>query len=131
MSLLYEDELRRLGDAGVPPLLAYLVSTRATPNVTQRVVAARIVADVCESRWIVELIELLTDANADVRFHAAHGLERLTGRDQGAKPDTWKTASLASCESRASEVARLVGRQPRPLPRRPAQGAREDTSDSY
>ena len=71
LSLLYEDELRRLGDGGVPPLLAYLNSTRNTPNVAQRATAARIVADVAEPRWVADLIALLTDANADVRFHAA------------------------------------------------------------
>ena len=86
LSLMYEDELRRLGDDGVPPLLAYLASTRETPNVAQRATAAPIVADVAQARWIPDLIALLTDANADVRFHAARGLERLTGRDQGCKP---------------------------------------------
>jgi len=98
LSLLYEDELRRLGDAGVPPLLAYLASTRETPSVAQRATAARIVADVAESRWIADLIALLTDANADVRLHAARGLERLTGRDQGLAAQAWQTASWASCE---------------------------------
>jgi len=98
LSLLYEDELRRLGDSGVPPLLAYLASTREAPNTTQRATAARIVADVAESRWIADLIALLTDANADVRLQAARGLERLTGRDQGCDAQTWRTASWISCE---------------------------------
>jgi hypothetical protein len=99
LSLLYEDELRRLGDAGVPPLLAYLASTRETPDAAQRVTAARIVADVAHSRRIADLIALLTDANADVRFHAARGLERLTGRDQGCTPQSWQTEPWAACES--------------------------------
>jgi ferric-dicitrate binding protein FerR (iron transport regulator) len=98
LSLLYEDELRRLGDDGVPPLLAYLASTRETPNVAQRATAARIVADVGGARWIADLIELLTDANADVRFHAARGLERLTGRNQGCDARTWQTQSWGTCE---------------------------------
>ncbi len=98
LSLLYEDELRRLGDAGVPPLLAYLASTRDTPNLTQRTTAARIVADVASSRRIPDLIALLTDANGDVRVHAARGLERLTGRDQGAPPESWQSASWFTCE---------------------------------
>lgn len=98
LSLLYEDELRRLGDAGVPPLLAYLASTRDTPNDARRTTAARIVADVAQSRWIADLIGLLTDRNADVRFHAARGLERLTGRDQGLDAQAWQSEPWASCE---------------------------------
>jgi hypothetical protein len=98
LSELYEDELRRLGDPGVPPLLAYLTSTRETPDLPKRATAARIVADVAESRWIGDLISLLTDANADVRVHAARGLERLTGRNQGLSPQAWQTQSWASCE---------------------------------
>jgi ferric-dicitrate binding protein FerR (iron transport regulator) len=99
LSLLYEDELRRLGDAGVPPLLAYLDSTRESADAAQRATAARIVADVAHARRIADLIALLTDANADVRFHAARGLERLTGRDQGCKPQTWQSEPWAACES--------------------------------
>jgi ferric-dicitrate binding protein FerR (iron transport regulator) len=98
LSLLYEDELRRLGDAGVPPLLAYLDSTRDSANVAQRATAARIVADVAQSRWIGDLIAMLTDANSEVRFHAARGLERLTGRDQGLQAQAWRSAPWASCE---------------------------------
>jgi ferric-dicitrate binding protein FerR (iron transport regulator) len=98
LSLMYEDELRRLGDDGVPPLLAYLASTRETPNVPQRATAAAIVADVGQARWIPDLIALLTDANATVRSHAARGLERLTGRDQGFKAEEWKIQSWTTCE---------------------------------
>jgi hypothetical protein len=98
LSLLYEDELRRLGDGGVPPLLAYLASTRDTPKVSQRTTAARIVSDVAQPRWIADLIELLTDPNADVRFHAARGLERLTGRNQGCEPQVWQSEPWVSCE---------------------------------
>jgi hypothetical protein len=97
LSLLYEDELRRLGDDGVPPLLAYLASTRDTPGAAQRATAARIVADVAQVRWIPDLIALLTDANADVRLHAARGLERLTGRDQGCAPGAWQSGPWSAC----------------------------------
>jgi hypothetical protein len=99
LSLLYEDELRRLGDDGVPPLLAYLESTRESPDLAQRATAARIAADVAESRWIGDLIELLADANSEVRFHAARGLERLTGRDQGCDAATWRAGASVSCAS--------------------------------
>jgi ferric-dicitrate binding protein FerR (iron transport regulator) len=98
LSLMYEDELRRLGDDGVPPLLAYLASTRETPNGGQRATAAAIVADVAQARWIPDLIALLTDTNPSVRSHAARGLERLTGRDQGFKAEEWQTQSWTTCE---------------------------------
>jgi hypothetical protein len=98
LSLMYEDELRRLGDDGVPPLLAYLASTHETPNVRQRAAAAAIVADVGQARCIPDLIALLTDSNASVRSEAARGLERLTGRDQGLKAEEWKTQSWHTCE---------------------------------
>jgi Putative zinc-finger/FecR protein/HEAT repeats len=98
LSLMYEDELRRLGDDGVPPLLAYLDATRGKPDVRERATAARIVADVAQPRWIPDMIALLTDANADVRFQAARGLTRVTGRDQGTKAETWQTEPCESCE---------------------------------
>jgi hypothetical protein len=99
LSLMYEDELRRLGDDGVPPLLAYLYATRTTPEIPQRAAAARIVADVAATRWIGEMIDLLADANAEVRAQAARGLARLTGRDQGFDVAAWKTQSAETCES--------------------------------
>jgi hypothetical protein len=98
LSLMYEDELRELGDDGVPPLLAYLESTRDAPATAQRVAAARIVSDVAAAERIADLIGLLTDANGEVRLHAARGLERLTGRNQGWDAESWRTQSWGSCE---------------------------------
>jgi hypothetical protein len=93
LSLLYEDELRRLGDGGVPPLLAFLKTTREKPEEPRRIVAARIAADVAQPRRIGDLVTLLEDPSAEVRYHAARGLERLTGRDQGLTPEAWKADS--------------------------------------
>ena len=98
LSLMYEDELRRLGDDGVPPLLAYLAATRDKPSERLRPKAAAIVADVGQPRWIPDLIGLLVDPNENVRFEAARGLARLAGRDQGFKADQWRTESWNSCE---------------------------------
>jgi len=95
LSLLYEDELRRLGDGGVPPLVAYLKSTQDKPAEGQRIIAARIVADVAQPRRIGDLVVLLQDQSPEVRYHAARGLERLTGRDQGLTTDAWKAESTA------------------------------------
>lgn len=99
LSLMYEDELRRLGDDGVPPLLAYLASTRDKPKIGQRSTAATIVADVAQPRWIPDLIGLLVDSNPNVRFEAARGLVRLTGRDQGLKAESWRSEPWNSCEA--------------------------------
>jgi ferric-dicitrate binding protein FerR (iron transport regulator) len=98
LSLMYEDELRRLGDDGVPPLLAYLAATREKPTAKERVLAARVVADVSQPRWMPDLIALLTDANPKVRSEAARGLERLAGKDQGLKPADWTNESSAERE---------------------------------
>jgi hypothetical protein len=95
LSLMYEDELRRLGDDGVPPLLAYLAATREKPTAKERILAARVVADVSQPRWLPDLIALLIDANPKVRSEAARGLERLTGKDQGLKPVDWTNDSSA------------------------------------
>jgi hypothetical protein len=99
VSLLYEDELRTLGVYATAPLLSYLKSSGGDADPAQRATAARIVADVAESQWIGDLITLLADSDADVRFQAARGLERLTGRDQGLPPAAWQTASRNSCQS--------------------------------
>lgn len=99
LSLLYEDELRRLGDGGVPPLVAYLHTTQDKPQDAKRVIAARIVADVAQPRRIGELVTLLDDQSADVRYHAARGLKRLTGRDQGLTADAWKADTAVEREA--------------------------------
>ncbi len=97
LSNLYEDELRRLGDAGVGPLVRYLEATQSEPQQPRRATAARIIADVAQPRWIPDLIALLTDANAEVRAAAAQSLERLTGRNQGLSAAQWQAGPWASC----------------------------------
>jgi len=99
LSVLYEDEIRRLGDGGVPPLVAYLRSTESAPQEAKRVIAARIVADVAQPRRIGDLVVLLKDQSPEVRYHAARGLERLTGRDQGLAAEAWKADSAAEREA--------------------------------
>ncbi len=99
LSLLYEDELRRLGDGGAPPLVAYLESTQDAPQEAKRIVAARIVADVSQPRRIGDLVALLEDQSPEVRYHAARGLQRLTGRDQGLTAEAWKGDAAAEREA--------------------------------
>lgn len=97
LAYLYEEEIRRLGDHCVLPLVRFLESSRSQGDETKRLRAASIVADVAQPRSIPLLIELLADENPQVRYHAARGLERLTTRDHGRPPEAWQTENWASC----------------------------------
>ncbi|HND53959.1 MAG TPA: zf-HC2 domain-containing protein, partial [Pirellulaceae bacterium] len=71
---LYENEIRSLGDYAVLPMLRFVQSesSRSDPNQRQR--AMRIVSDIAPSWLIGDLIELLADADADVRVLSALAL---------------------------------------------------------
>jgi hypothetical protein len=97
LSLLYEDEIRRLGEPAVWPLLRFLTSSRADDQPQTRAVAARIAADLAPPRAVPDLIELLADPDAEVRAEIARALQRVTGRDQGRPADQWR-ADWISCE---------------------------------
>jgi len=97
LSTLYEDEIRRLGEPAVWPLLRFLASSEPDDEPKKREVAARIVADLAPPRAVMDLIELLADHDPQVRAQVARALERLTGRDQGRPADDWR-ADWASCE---------------------------------
>jgi hypothetical protein len=97
LSYLYEEEIRRLGDNCVLPIVRFLESSRSQPSEPKRERAAGIVADVAQPRSIPLLIELLADDNPRVRAHAARGLQRLTSRDFGRPPAQWESDSWASC----------------------------------
>jgi hypothetical protein len=98
LSILYEDEIRRLGDACVLPLAMYLESTRNDPLTSKRLRAAQIIADVAQPKSIPLLIDMLQDPHPNVKFHAARGLERLTGLDQGVPPEAWQQGPWAACK---------------------------------
>jgi hypothetical protein len=96
LSYLYEEEIRRLGDHCVLPLVRFLESSRSQGDEVKRVRAAGIVADVAQPRSIGLLIELLADENPRVRSHAARGLLRLTTRDLGRTPAQWESEPWSS-----------------------------------
>jgi hypothetical protein len=93
LAYLYEDEIRRLGDRAVGPLLKFIASDRSRSDPKRRDVAARLVADLAPWPAIADLIGLLDDHSPIVRESAARALSRLTGRDLGYSLDQWRDPS--------------------------------------
>ena len=91
LNYLYEDEIRALGPSGADPLIAFVRSTaNESDERPRRLRASRILGDIAGPSSIPGLIELLPDADGQVRFHAARCLLRLTGRDFGMTPEQWR-----------------------------------------
>jgi hypothetical protein len=99
MNFMAEAEIRRLGDHCVIPLTRYMQSDLSKNKDRNRHAAARIVADVATTSSIPELINLLSDDDGEVRFHAARALARLTGSQSG-RPEEWRDQSLLVCMPR-------------------------------
>ncbi len=99
MQYLLEDEIRALGDHCVLPLRSYLHSPDSRRDPRKRVLAARILADVTQPWFVPEFIELLADEDGEVRYYAATGLERLTGRAFDESADQWRTEPWDSLEA--------------------------------
>lgn len=99
VSWLYESEIRALGSEVVLPLVRFLESSRSASNQELRSKAGLLVGDLADSSHVPSLIGLLNDENAEVRFHAARALQRLTAEDQGWTVEQWKTEPVISCQS--------------------------------
>ncbi|HXT57262.1 MAG TPA: FecR domain-containing protein [Pirellulales bacterium] len=93
LAYLYEDEIRRLGDRAVGPLLKFIASDRSRSDPKRRDLAARLVADLAPWPATADLIGLLDDHSPIVRESAARALFRLTGRDLGYSLDQWRDPS--------------------------------------
>jgi ferric-dicitrate binding protein FerR (iron transport regulator) len=91
LEFMDEQEIRSLGDHCVLPLTRYLQSNRMADEPDKRHRAARILADLAQPWSIGDLIRLLDDDDAEVRFRAAKGLARLTCGVPTCSPDAWKT----------------------------------------
>ncbi len=89
VSLLYERDLRSLGEYGALPLLRFVQSGDSADDPEKRHVAANILSDVAPSWMVPDLIALLEDADPFVRVEAAGALARLTGETQGVTPESW------------------------------------------
>ena len=95
---LEEEEIRTLGDRCVLPLARYLQSPRCEGEGERgkRLAAARILSEMAQPWAIPDLISLLEQADPEVRFHVAKGLERLTGTTMGHRADDWRRNSRES-----------------------------------
>lgn len=96
LSMLYEEEIRSLGEYGVLPLLRYVQSPRSGADGGRRLTAMQIISDLAPSWAIGDLIGLLSDENAEVRFLSAAALERLTRQNQGCPAEKWRKDSAQS-----------------------------------
>ena len=92
LSRLYEKELRSLGEFGSLPLLRFVQAEESQLEMRQRRVAMLIIADTAPIWMVPDLIDLLKDDDAEVRYLAASGLSRLTGEDRGSRPEDWRNS---------------------------------------
>jgi Putative zinc-finger len=92
VSNLYEDEIRRLGEYSVLPLLRYVQSPRSDSDKGRRIVAMQIASDLAPAWAIGDLIGLLSHSDPDVRCLSAAALERLTQQNHGMSVKEWRGA---------------------------------------
>jgi ferric-dicitrate binding protein FerR (iron transport regulator) len=94
-SSMSEVDIRALGDHCVLPLTRFIQSDRSKGREqrTRRVEAARILGDLAQPWSIPDLIKLLDDEDADVRYFASLGLRRLTRETLGCEPNAWRDQS--------------------------------------
>lgn len=90
MSILYERELRSLGEYCVLPLMRYVQSPISRQEHDRRILAMDVIADLVPTVALGELLPFLSDESPMVRYHAARALKRLTGMSQGRSPDRWR-----------------------------------------
>lgn len=90
MSMLYEREIRSLGEYCVLPLLRYVQSPISKKEPGRRASAMGIAADLAPAVLIGELLPLLKDDSSEIRFQTARALQRLTNETQGRSPGDWR-----------------------------------------
>jgi hypothetical protein len=110
---LYEDELRRLGEYCVLPLLRYVQSDLSQEDRERRQKAMRIAADLSPAWAVEDLISLLADSDGEVRYLAANALTRLTSQTHGRNPDAWRSPWADCQDSHARWQAWWAGQRHR------------------
>ena len=83
----FEQLLRAQGDRWSEPMACYVQSPQSREDRAKRLTAARLLADLAPPSAIPDLIELLGDADGEVRLHAARALHRLTGQTLNESPE--------------------------------------------
>ena len=81
-------------DHCVLPLTRFVQSPQSNDDIYRRREAARIASDLASPAYIPAMIELLDDADPDVRVVAARALLRLTGSTRGFDEAYWRAADL-------------------------------------
>ena len=90
MELLYEWEIRSLGEHCVLPLFHFIRSEEPGASRRQKQTAAFILADVAGVAHLERLVLLLEDDDGIVRSHIARGLARIVGQSFGFNNDYWR-----------------------------------------
>ena len=90
VSLLYEQDLRNLGEYGALPLIRFVQSEASRSEPGKRRVAIRIVADTAPVWMVPDLIALLEDDDPEIRSRSASALTRLTGESHGLTAGEWQ-----------------------------------------
>jgi hypothetical protein len=99
MSMLYEQEIRGLGEHCVLPLIRFIQSPISQKSSHKRSLAIAIVSDLAPTWAIGDLVNLLSDEDAHVRFYAAAALKRLTAHTFGREPELWRQPREACAET--------------------------------
>lgn len=115
---LYEQEIRGLGEHAVLPLLRYVQSPQSSAESEPRLQAMRLLSDLSPSWTVPELIELLSDDNAEIRVLAATALQRLTGLTHGRPPQQWRS-DPEQCAATVEEWRQWWTNNRRQYPARP------------
>jgi hypothetical protein len=105
LRLLYERDIRSLGEYGALPLLRFVQSAPSREDQDQRRTASEILADVAPAWMVADLIGLLDDDDPEVRFRAALALQRLTGETQGLPATEWRQPSTVWADAHAQWLA--------------------------
>lgn len=90
LALMYEQQIRGLGEYAALPLLKYIESSSGEADRDRRATAGRILTDIAPVWMVPELIGLLSDVDPRVRSAADRALVRLTGRESGMTPEDWR-----------------------------------------
>lgn len=109
MVSLYENEIRSLGSHCQLPLARYVESEESKKEEERRADAARILADVADASLRGDFLAMLSDPQAEVRYHAARALARIVGPAWSHPPELWRDGAPESRKSATEACASEFG----------------------